>query len=234
MIVDGVHDMVTRSLSEPHQLGTIAYQIGYSERQLRRILAERNIHWRPWLAEQRMQAAAELLLTGRYVKHVAPKVGYKADHFAAPFVAYCGLLPEQARRAGQIRRLLTTLKKRPPRSADVAAKCRAIDRWSGLWHEAARLQLRARPGTPVAAVLDQALRCVPPSRPRPTPRGRRRRQVALAELLRSELTAADQHDRMTWYVAQRHAPSARAASTDPARDGHQHARLRGERRHRHG
>jgi AraC-like DNA-binding protein len=185
LIVAGVVEIVEADLAGRHELGWIASRLGYSERHMRRVLAAYGIRWRPWLAEARMRRAAELLLTGRYPHQVARKVGYKPDHFAAPFANYVGLRPSEARRVGFLQRQLERLATYPPRSADVAANCRVVDRWTRLHIEAMSLRLRARSGTPVAAALECAVGCVPPRRPRAVPRGRHRRQIALGEALRA-------------------------------------------------
>jgi AraC-like DNA-binding protein len=189
VIVEGVVKIVQGNLAASHELGWIASELGYSERHLRRILVEKDIHWRLWLAEQRMQRAATMLATGRYVQQVARKVGYKPDHFAAPFAAYAGVLPSEARRAGQLQVQLHTLSLHPPRSADVAANCRVIDRWTRLHREAISLRLRTRAGTPVAAALQIAVSCAPPRRPHRAPRGRYRRQLVLADALRTTVVS---------------------------------------------
>lgn len=98
-VVAGIRELVKNNLADPHEVGNLATELGYSERQLRRILREGGIHWRPWLAEQRMRRAAELLLNGRRVGPVAAKVCYRADGLAAPFLAYTGVRPTDARRA---------------------------------------------------------------------------------------------------------------------------------------
>jgi AraC-like DNA-binding protein len=211
VIVAGVVKIVESDLAARHELGWIASELGYSERHMRRVLATHGIRWRPWLAGERMRRAAELLLTGRYPNHVARKVGYKPDHFAAPFANYVGMRPSEARRVGHLQRQLERLAKYPPRSADIAANCRVVDRWARLHGEAIRLQLRARSGTPVAAALECAVRCVPPRRPRGVPRGRRRRQVALAEALRDVVNETVTQDDVA------PARGARAAKTSRVR-----------------
>lgn len=221
LIVAGILNIVDADLGARHELGWIASELNYSERQLRRILADSDIHWRPWLAEQRMRRAALLLTSGRRVQQVARKVGYVPDHFAAPFTAYSGLLPTEARRAGQLAAQLRTLAKHPPRSADVAANCRVVDRWALLHREAIRLHMRAAPGTPVATLLQDAIACAPPRRPRPKPRGRHRRQVALSHAL---LTAAGQiHVQRAGVVT---APRAAEAAMSPGQPSHKRCSTR--------
>ena len=166
-------DMAKRQLS----LGDIALALGYSERHVQRILREEDLKWDAFVREQRMNQAAEHLLNGQLVKSVAVKVGYRAQHLAKPFAQHTGLSPSMVRRLGRVRSQLVTLKMYPLRSADLAARCRAIDRWSRLYLEAQHLARLAAPDTPVARALGDALACAPPARPVPTPRSRRQRDL---------------------------------------------------------
>jgi AraC-like DNA-binding protein len=171
-------------------LGSIAPELGYCERHVERILAEAGYTWTTFIRELRMTRAAELLLYSQQVKTVAPKVGYRPQHLAEPFVRDIGVAPHEARRIGHLRNQLLTLRDRPLRPADVAARCRTVDRWTRLHREAREFAWRAAPGTPVASALDEALACVPPPRPVPHPKARwqRKRQRRFLGLLDPRLT----------------------------------------------
>lgn len=177
-VVTDVRSILRRDLAKPHlSLGDIALAVGYSERQVQRMLREEDLKWEAFVREQRMNRAAEYLLNGQLVKTAAVKVGYRPQHLAKPFAQHTGLCPTDARRVGRVRSQLVTLKRYPLRSADLSARCRAIDRWSRLYREAQQFASRATPGTPVALALTEALSCAPPPRPVPTPRGRRQREL---------------------------------------------------------
>ena len=167
------------------------------------------------------RALGLLLTSGRRVQQVARKVGYAPDHFATPFAAYSGLLPTEARRAGQLSVQLKTFAKHPPRSADVAANCRVVDRWARLHREAIRLHLRAAPDTPIAMLLQDAIGCAPPRRPRPKPRGRHRRQIALSQaLLTAEACGSCRARPTKWRLVTRFLPAPlRAARRRRSRAG---------------
>lgn len=167
------HDLATRDLS----LGDIALRLGYSERHIQRILREEDLKWDAFLRAQRMNRAAEQLLNGQLVKCVALKVGYRPQHLAKPFLEHTGLRPNEARRVGRLRTQLITARWHPLQSADLAARCRAIDRWSRLYTEVEDFALIALPNTPVARALREAIDCPPPPRPVPTPRARRQRDL---------------------------------------------------------
>lgn len=166
-------DLSNRELS----LGDVALALGYSERHIQRILRAEDLKWETFVREQRMNQAAEHLMNGQLVKSVAVKVGYRSQHLAKPFVQHTGLCPSKARRVGRLRSQLTNFQRHPLRSADLAARCRAVDRWSRLYREAEQLALLALPGTPLATALELALVCRPPQRPLPIPRGRRQRDL---------------------------------------------------------
>jgi AraC-like DNA-binding protein len=151
-------------------------ELGYCERHVERILGEAGYNWTTFIGELRMTRAAELLLYRQRVKTVASKVGYRPQHLAEPFVRYAGVAPHEARRIDWLRTELLTLRRHPLRSADLAARCRAVDRWTRLYSEVGELAERALPGTPVRAALDEAMECVPPRRPVQHPWGRRQRK----------------------------------------------------------
>lgn len=173
-----VRSILRRDLSNRHlSLGDVALALGYSERHIQRILRDEDLRWAAFVREQRMNQAAEHLMNGQLVKSVAVKVGYRPQHLAEPFRQHTGLCPSQARRVGRLRSQLVSFQRHPLRSADIAARCRAIDRWSRLFCEVQQLALIAAPNTPIAHALEIALVCRPPKRPRPTPRGRRQRDL---------------------------------------------------------
>jgi AraC-like DNA-binding protein len=165
-----------RLASRDLSLGAVALAIGYCERHVERILGEAGYTWTTFIGELRMTRAAELLLYGQRVKTVAIKVGYRPQHLAEPFVRYAGVAPHEVRRISQLRSELLAFRRHPLRSADLAARCRAVDRWTKLYKETGDLARRALPGTPVRAALDEALECLPPPRPVQHPWGRRQRK----------------------------------------------------------
>src|SRR5260370_10318269 len=95
-------ELASRELSS----GSTALKVQYCERQVQRILAINGLQFDALVRERRMARAAQLLLTGQYVKTVAPKVGYRPKHLAAPFGRYSGLTPRDVRRVGRLRSLL--------------------------------------------------------------------------------------------------------------------------------
>jgi AraC-like DNA-binding protein len=178
-VLEAVRAIVLREIGNGElTLGDVALELNYCERHLRRLLGPTG-GFRQVCLDVRMPHAARQLLTGRRVNAVAVAVGYKPAHVAAPFVAYFGLRPSEVRRVGTVTRQLRVLADAPLRSADLAARCRAVDRWTRLWNEAASLLLHATNGTIVAIELTHAVAHRPPRRPRPVPRGRRRRQAPL-------------------------------------------------------
>lgn len=223
-IVDQLRDDLRRRLSSRElSLGALALELGYCERHVERILAEAGYTWTTFIRELRMTRAAELLLYGRRVKSVSFEVGYRPQHLAEPFVRHMGVAPHEVRRISHLRGQLLTLRNNPLRSADLAARCRAVDRWTRLYREAGEFAGRVAQGTPVMAALDEALECVPPPRPVPHPRGRwqRKRQRRFLGLLDPPARPAPSAGTRTrrWNSPGRAAPTAQTSQENSGRGG---------------
>ena len=165
-----------RARRRDFSLAEVAKHVLYSERQLQRLLDARGISFRQEICRHRCDHAVRQLLAGWQVKKVTLNCGYRPGQLTVPFRERFGVTPTEARRIGSLHRMLTMLRDEPPPLIDVAAACRAVDRWTKLWHEVLRFRRRDLPDSPVSVLLQEAAACKPMPRPRPIPRGGRPRR----------------------------------------------------------
>jgi len=214
-----VDRMVTKHLGRRElSLAVVARTVGYSPRQLQRVLKAQGYTWRSLVTSRRMDKAARLLSYGQRPKGVAHKVGYRPQHLAEAFVRHTGLTPSEARRAGQLESQLVSRSKSRFHPADLAAECRAVDAWSRLYQEAVGSSRKAKPRTAIADVLSSAVQHRPPPRPVAHPIGRRQQQLKL-EFRRIPSGSVGPRARPSRNASRKNMGAEKGSTPDSARPG---------------